>query len=51
MLMMRNYTGVTPLTAAAHAGHVDQIPPQLRPAAPGLIQQALIRMGWSKPPF
>ncbi len=51
MVGLRNYTGVTPYAAAAHAGYSDQIPPQFRPKPPGPLQQAMIKLGFSKPPF
>ena len=49
-LLIRNYTGGTPIGAAIHNGHTDQLPEELRPKPPTPLQKFLYRTGFSRPP-
>ena len=50
-LSIRNYTGGTPIGAAIHNGHADQLPEEFRPKPPTIVQKILYKTGFSRPPF
>ena len=50
-LTIKNYTGGTPIGAAVHKGHADQLPAEFRPQPPTLVQRMLYKTGFFRPPY